>query len=68
MNNGLIIGIKELVVKVQFGDEMPRLNEIVTVLNDNKTELLVDHVLKRGVAVCLNIRSDLSLIRGQKVI
>lgn len=64
---GVIIGVKELVVKVQFDDNPPELNELLEVLNDNKTKLLVEHFEDNQIAYCLNLNSDLSLKTGQQV-
>jgi F-type H+-transporting ATPase subunit beta len=35
--------------------------------NQNKTQLLVDHIDPGGIAVCLNVRTDRSLIKGAMI-
>ena len=64
---GSIAAIKDLVVKVQFDDDPPGLNEIVAVNNGFDTQLLVDHIDPGGVAYCLNVRSDYRLAKGMAV-
>ena len=64
---GIIVSIKDLVVLAQFDEGMPNINELIVVDNENKTELLVDHLEPGGVAFCLNIRTDRSLKKGTRV-
>jgi F-type H+-transporting ATPase subunit beta len=61
---GSVITVKDLVVRVQFDDDSPSLNEIIEVDNGHKTQLLVDHLEPGGIAFCLNIRSDLRIQKG----
>lgn len=68
MNPGYVVSIKDLVVRVQFEDETPRINEIVHVENGANTILLVDHLEPGGIAFCLNIRSDRRVEKNMKVI
>lgn len=64
---GMISSIKDFVVYVRFDEDVPETNELVTVDNGHETQLLVDHTRPGGVALCLNIRSDLRLSKGMKV-
>lgn len=64
---GTVITVKDLVVRVQFDDDAPNLNELVEVQNGHKTQLLVDHLEAGGVAFCLNVRSDLRMTKGMAV-
>lgn len=64
---GIIISIKDLVVRVRFDEDYPEVNELVEVQNDHTTQLLVDHLEVNGVALCLNIRSDRSIVKGSEV-
>jgi F-type H+-transporting ATPase subunit beta len=59
--------VKDLVVKAQFDDDAPNLNELIVVGNGHGTTLLVDHMEPGGVAFCLNVRSDLRIMRGMGV-
>lgn len=63
MNQGIIRIIKDLVVWVEFDDEVPDVHEVVLV-NGLNTLLLVDSIEPGGRAVCLNIRSDRRLQKG----
>ena len=67
MSQGVIRAIKGLVVRVRFDDELPEVNELLEVANDNQTKLLVDTLIPGNVAVCLNVRSDQSIQKNMKV-
>ena len=64
---GTIVSVKDLVVRVQFDDESPALNELLEVQNGNSTQILVDHLEPGGIAFCLNVRSDLRMMKGMAV-
>jgi F-type H+-transporting ATPase subunit beta len=64
---GVIVSIKDLIVKAQFDDDSPSVNELVVVGNGHDTQLLVDHLEPGGIAFCLNVRSDLRLTKGMTV-
>lgn len=64
---GVIVSIKDLVVRAQFDEEMPNINELIVADNENKTQLLVDHLEAGGVAFCLNVRTDRSIKKGMRV-
>jgi F-type H+-transporting ATPase subunit beta len=65
--SGTITMVKDLVVRAQFDDDAPNLNELVVVGNGHDTQLLVDHMEPGGVAFCLNVRSDLRITKGMGV-
>jgi F-type H+-transporting ATPase subunit beta len=67
MSQGVIHSIKDLVVRVEFTDEVADINEILLVDNPQKTQLLVDSLSPGKIAVCLNIQADKSLERAMKV-
>jgi F-type H+-transporting ATPase subunit beta len=64
---GTIISIKDLVVRAQFDDDLPSLNELIAVQNGHDTQLLVDHLEPGGIAFCLNVRSDIRMVKGMAV-
>jgi F-type H+/Na+-transporting ATPase subunit beta len=64
---GVITAVKDLIVHVQFDSDPPDMNELVIAENQNKTQLLVDHIDPGGIAVCLNVRTDRSLIKGTMI-
>lgn len=64
---GTILTIKDFVVRAQFDEDMPAVNELVAVKNDRGTELLVDHIEPGGVVFCLNVRGDLGIMKGMDV-
>lgn len=67
LGTGHIIAIKDLVVRVQFDDDAPRVGEIILAKNGFDTNLLVDHLIEGGIAFCLNVRSDMRLQKGMPV-
>ena len=67
MNKGHVVSIKDLVVRVQFDEGGPAINELVDVENGQGTQLLVDHLEPGGIAFCLNIRSDRRIEKGMPV-
>ncbi len=64
---GVVHAIKELVVIVQFDEDVPLINELIQVNNEFKTLLLVDHLTAGGMAHCLNIRQDTRFTKDMKV-
>lgn len=68
MNSGIVVSIKDLVVRVQFDDHSPRLGEVIVVQNGFDTKLLVDHLEPGGVAMCLNVRSDKRIQKDMSVL
>jgi F-type H+-transporting ATPase subunit beta len=64
---GVVRVLKDLVIKVQFDDDMPEMNEMIYVENDAKTPLLVSSLEHGDIAVCLNIAGDRSILKGARV-
>ncbi len=64
---GVVSAIKDLIVLVDFDEDFPEIGELIQVNNDNKTELLVERLELGGKAMCLNVRSDLTIMRGMNV-
>ena len=67
MSVGSVISIKDLVVRVQFDDSAPSIGELIIVDNGHQTALLVDHLERDGIALCLNVRSDRRIQKGMPV-
>ncbi|HSX05589.1 MAG TPA: F0F1 ATP synthase subunit beta [Candidatus Saccharimonadales bacterium] len=67
MSKGIVRVLKDLVIKIQFDDDMPDLNEMVYVENANKTPLLVASLEHGDLAVCLNIAGDRTVRKGELV-
>ncbi len=67
LSTGVVVTIKDLVVRAQFDEETPSVGEIIIVGNEKKTKLLVDHLEPGGIAMCLNIRTDRSIQKGMSV-
>jgi F-type H+-transporting ATPase subunit beta len=64
---GVIRTLKGLVIKVQFDEGMPDLNEMLYVDNEKKSPLLVSALANGDMAVCLNIGGDYSIQKGESV-
>ncbi len=67
MKPGYITAIKDLVVYVQFDEDMPRAGELLNIDNGFDTKLLIEHLEPNGMAVCLNIRTDRRIQHGMVV-
>lgn len=68
MAKGVVRVLKDLVIKIQFDDDMPDVNEMVYVENANKTPLLVSSLDHGDLAICLNIAGDRSIKKGDLVV
>lgn len=67
MSKGIVRILKDLVIHVQFDDDMPELNEMLYVDNANKTPLLVSSLDHGDTVICLNIGGDRSIKKGETV-
>jgi F-type H+/Na+-transporting ATPase subunit beta len=67
MGKGYIRAIKDLVVKVEFDDDMPGLGEVLIVDNAQKTPLVVEKALSESVVMTLNVRSHRDMQKGMFV-
>lgn len=65
--NGTVVSIRDLIVRVQFDEDSPRVGELLMVDNGLKTLLLVDHLEPNGVALCLNVRTVRQVQKGMTV-
>lgn len=66
MNQGTIRSVRDLIVAVEFDDEMPDINEILLV-EGLDAPLLVDSLQAGNLAICLNIQSSRGLQKGMLV-
>lgn len=64
---GVVRTLKGLVIKVQFTEDIPSLNEMLYVDNEKKSPLLVSSLTNGDTAVCLNIGGDYSIQKGDAV-
>jgi F-type H+-transporting ATPase subunit beta len=58
---GVVRVLKDLIIRVEFDEDMPAVNEIILVDNPQQTPLLVDSLTGGDMAVCLNITADRSI-------
>ena len=64
---GIVRTLKGLVIKVQFNEDIPDLNEMLYVDNEKKSPLLVNSLEGGDTALCLNIGGDYSIQKGDSV-
>lgn len=67
MSKGVVRVLRDLVIKIQFDDDMPELNEMLFVENAKQTPLLVSSIDHGDLAICLNIAGDRSIKKGDLV-
>lgn len=65
--NGSVVTIRDLIVRVQFDEDAPRVGELLEVDNGKGTLLLVDHLEPGGIALCLNVRTEKHIQKGMNV-
>lgn len=64
---GVVRSLKGLVIKVQFAEGMPDINEMMSVDNEKQSPLLVSSLSHGDMAICLNIGGDYSIQKGDTV-
>jgi F-type H+-transporting ATPase subunit beta len=65
--SGVVRSIKDLVVKVEFGKDIPEIGEVVIVSSPDKAPLLVESMVDETTALCLNIRSSRKIQKGMEI-
>lgn len=64
---GYIRSMRDMVLEVEFDDEMPAPFEVLVVENEQHAQLLVENLQPGNAAKCLNLRADKSLQKGMVV-
>lgn len=67
-SRGYIRAMRDLVLTVEFDDEMPDPMEVLVVDNPNHSQLLVESLQAGNTARCLNLRADKSLQKGMTAV
>ncbi|HET9721724.1 MAG TPA: F0F1 ATP synthase subunit beta [Candidatus Saccharimonadales bacterium] len=68
MSRGAIRAIRDLVVHVQFDEDMPAIGELVMAGGKEKgIPLLVNHLETNNTAICLNVLNNLSVQKNMEV-
>ncbi|MGH7238018.1 MAG: F0F1 ATP synthase subunit beta, partial [Candidatus Saccharimonadales bacterium] len=67
MSQGVIRNIRDLVVTVEFDDDLPGGNEVLLVDEVEDVQLLVSSLNGSNTALCLNITGQYNLQKGQTV-
>ncbi len=67
MSQGVVRSIRELVVLVEFDEDLPEINEVLVADNRGHSQLIVDSLPSGSTALCLNVTGESSLQKGQAV-
>jgi len=67
MSSGKVIAVSQLIIKVRFDDDLPLLNELLSVVNASQTKLLVNHINQDNVVVCLKLSNDNTVQKHMEV-
>ena len=67
MKTGTVIVVKDLVIRVEFSQDMPEIGEILEVQNKEKSLLLVESLVSDTVANCINLRSSKNIQKAMPV-
>lgn len=65
--DGVVRIIKDLIIHVEFDEQMPHIGELVLVDNKKKAKLLVDSLAPGNIAICLNIQTDRTIEKNMGV-
>jgi F-type H+-transporting ATPase subunit beta len=66
-SKGVVKTIKDLIVRVEFDEDVPATHDVIVVDNANQSELLVDSLAEGNTAVCLNLYADRTIQKGMMV-
>ncbi len=64
---GVVRVVKDLVIHVEFEEQLQQIGELVVVNSKNKGLLLVDSLITGNIAICLNIQTDRSIEKNMSV-
>ena len=67
MSQGIVRVVRDLVIKVEFDEDLPEPGEIIIAASPNKGWLLVDSIEPGNLAICLNLQVDRGIQKGMKV-
>lgn len=67
MSKGIISAIHDLVIKVEFIDEAPKIGELLYCDNPEKAPLVVHSFINELTAACLNLDSNRNMAKGMTV-
>src|SRR3990167_2273694 len=67
MSQGIVRIVRDLVLKVEFDQDLPEPGEIIIADSPNKGWLLVDSIEPGNLAVCLNLKVDRGIQKGMMV-
>lgn len=65
--SGVVRSIKDLVVKVEFGKDVPEIGEVAVVESPDRAKLLIESMIDETTALCLNINSSKLIQKGMHV-
>jgi F-type H+-transporting ATPase subunit beta len=68
MSQGVVTTIKDLVIKVEFAEDLPAIGEVLIVQDELKSPILVEYLSDNMTAVCLNLRSSKQIQKAMPVL
>jgi F-type H+-transporting ATPase subunit beta len=67
MSRGVIISVKDLIIRVEFDKDLPAIGELLVVNNEQKSLLLVESLLNDTIVICINLRSSKKIQKSMAV-
>lgn len=67
MSKGSVIAVKDLIIRVEFEDDLPEIGEVIIVQNEQKSPLLVESLQNDTTAICINLRSNKRIQKAMAV-
>ena len=68
MNRGVITIVKDLVIHVEFAENVPEIGEMLIVENKDRAPLLVDTIKNESTVVCINLRASKNIQKAMPVL
>jgi F-type H+-transporting ATPase subunit beta len=65
---GTVTVVKDLIIHVEFADDLPEIGEVVILQNKDKSPLLVESYLTDTTAICINLYSNKMIQKAMEVV
>ncbi|MEI6237180.1 MAG: F0F1 ATP synthase subunit beta [Candidatus Saccharibacteria bacterium] len=67
MSLGTVVAVKDLIIRVEFANDMPDIGEVLQVQNEQKSPLMVESLKDDTTAICINLRSSKKIQKAMTV-
>lgn len=67
MKTGIVIVVKDLIIRVEYSQNMPEIGEVLEVQNTDKSLLLVESLVSDTVVNCINLQSSKNIQKAMQV-